>query len=303
MPGELFALFGAMLFGAGHIAVRRAHDEGWNNLNCYLTVTWINFLIYVLGFSLLALTTSLPPIRSEGVLAFAAAGLFTVLLGRYFLFNSIERIGAARAASFRVTSPIVTVSLAYILLSERLTPMAFVGAAIVMLGVWVLTSETSKRGAVREFAQRPERVVLIGIILGLMSSASFGTGQVFRKIGLEYTPIAAFGAMVGSGLAAAFCLAEALRTRKLGEFAKAHRARFAWHLASAGVVTAMAQFSIFLAYEHARVSTASVLGATEPVWTLSWAALLMREQEAPNWTLALSVLLIVGGSALIVGSG
>jgi drug/metabolite transporter (DMT)-like permease len=46
-----------------------------------------------------------------------------------------------------------------------------------------------------------------------------------------------------------------------------------------------------------------VLGATEPVWTLLAATCLMRRQEAPTWILALAILLIVGGAALVVGGG
>ena len=303
MPGEIYALVGAMLFGSAHIAVRKAHDDGWGNHNVLLTLTIINLICFLAGLAYLAIDGQLPPIRTKAVIFFAVAGLFTVLLGRSALFASIERIGAARAASYRVTSPIVTVAMAYVLLGERLSPGAIVGAAVILFGVWLLTRETSSRGTARPTEGKAERVVAIGIALGLASSFFFGAGQVFRKLGLEFTSVPLLGTSVGSAIALLALGSAALRGGRWRAMLAEHRKRFGWQLLIAGLLTAAAQFSIFYSYERARVSTASVLGATEPVWTFVAASLLMRKQEAPTWSLALSIATIVAGAALVVGSG
>src|SRR5215212_10587298 len=114
MPGEIFALFGAMLFGCGHIAVRKSYDDGWTTHTVLLTITIINLLCFLAGLVYTALAGQLPLIYPAAIGFFALAGVFTVLLGRLALFASIARLGAARAASYRITSPLATVSLAYL---------------------------------------------------------------------------------------------------------------------------------------------------------------------------------------------
>jgi drug/metabolite transporter (DMT)-like permease len=303
MPGEIYALFGAMLFGSGHIAVRKAQDDGWSSLNVLLSVTIINLVCFLAALGYIATIGQLPPIHPTAIVFFALGGLFTVLLGRSTLFASIERIGASRAASYRVTSPLATVALAYVALGERLSVGALIGAAIVIFGVLLLTSETRSREMDRETEGRLDRVVLAGIGLGLASAGCFGTGQVFRKLGLEITSVPVVGTSIGTFVALLVIGSAAFRGERWREMIAAHRQRVAWPILVAGLTSALAQYNIFYAYERARVSTASVLGATEPVWTLLAASLLMRRQEAPTWRLALSIAIICGGSAMVVTSG
>jgi drug/metabolite transporter (DMT)-like permease len=132
---------------------------------------------------------------------------------------------------------------------------------------------------------------------------AFGSGQVFRKIGLSYTSVSLLGTLVGTTAALSLFAFDSIRSGSWRELLDPDRLRTAWPLLLSGCLTATAQFSIFYSYEHARVSTASVLGATEPVWTFLVGSLLMRRQEAPTWRLALSIIVICGGSALIVGRG
>jgi drug/metabolite transporter (DMT)-like permease len=302
MPGEIYALFGAMMFGASHLAVRRANSQGWDSHQLLLAAAVINLLMFTTGLSYLVATGQLPPIRVEAIALFVLAGSLTALLGRSMLFMSIARIGAARAASYRVSSPLVTVAMAYLLVGERLNPTALVGAAVVLVGLWQLTRETSGHG------QQPlhavdRRTILIGILLGVLSSFCFGNGQVFRKIALSYTQSAMLGAFVGTLVSLIAFSAIALQGDRRREMAVLLRKGIPWSILIVGLLTGLAQFSIFFSYEHARVSTASVLGATEPVWTFLAASLLMRHQERLNWRLALCILTICAGAALVVGGG
>jgi drug/metabolite transporter (DMT)-like permease len=268
-----------------------------------LAVTIVNQLCFIAAWGWLTWSGDLPPIQIEAVVLFAIAGLLTACLGRWALWAAIERIGAARAASYRVTSPIVTVAMAYLLIGERVSFEALVGGAVIVLGLWLLTGETSGASKARPPKGRTPRGLAIGIALGLASSAAFGSGQVFRKIGLGYTSLPLLGSLVGTAAALAVFALDSNRSGSWRELLDPTRLRTAWLLLLSGFLTAAAQFSIFYSYEHARVSTASVLGATEPVWTFLVGSLLMRRQEAPSSRLALSILVICGGAALIVGRG
>ncbi|MCC7106391.1 MAG: DMT family transporter [Chloroflexi bacterium] len=302
MPGEIFALIGAMLFGAGHVAVRRAHDDGWSTLNVLLSVGAINAGSYVVLVVAEAWLNGRFDLTLSALLALVAAGGLTSLLGRSALWSSIAYIGAARAASYRVTSPVITVAMAYLMLGERVQPRALAGAGVVVLGLWLLSAETGRGELVLPPKGRSRRGVAIGIGLGMTAAIFFGAGQVYRKLGVELGATSMTGALVGSGVALAAFVATSTRQRQWTELARAHQRSFPWPIVLAGLLTTASQYCIFYAYERSRVSTASVLGATEPVWSLLVGTLLMRRQEQPSWKLAASIAIICGGSALVVGT-
>jgi uncharacterized membrane protein len=303
MPGEIYALLGAMLFGVGHLAVRKAHDDGWSNHTVLLTVAIINTVCYTIVVAWLGLTGQLPAVRPEAIGFFALAGLLTTCIGRTTVWASMQYIGASRATSYRMTSPIVTVILAYFLLNERMSVEALLGGVVIIVGLWLLTNETSGSEKTRPLKGQTQKGLLIGVSLGLASSASFGGGQIYRKLGLEFSSAPIIGSLVGSLVSVVMFSGAALRNGRWKEMLDAYRQRFAWPILLAGLLTAAAQFSIFFSYERSRVSTASVLGATEPVWTFLVGSLIMRSQESPTWRLALSIVVIFVGAALVVGKG
>ncbi len=60
-----------------------------------------------------------------------------------FLMNAgIQRLGASPAAIISATGPVMTIFLAYLVLDEQLTTIQFLGAALVMAGVFVVSGKT-----------------------------------------------------------------------------------------------------------------------------------------------------------------
>ncbi len=71
-------------------------------------------------------------------LAMLMAVLSTVI--PTFLMNAgIRRIGASPAAIISAMGPITTIFLAYLILGEQLTHIQFMGAGLVIIGVWVVS--------------------------------------------------------------------------------------------------------------------------------------------------------------------
>jgi drug/metabolite transporter (DMT)-like permease len=54
-----------------------------------------------------------------GVLLYAIAGAFSTYLGRWFFFESIARLGPAKASIFQVSSPLFTVIVAWVCSPRR----------------------------------------------------------------------------------------------------------------------------------------------------------------------------------------
>mgnify|MGYP001151956129 CR=1 FL=1 len=73
-----------------------------------------------------------------GSLAFS--GVFALVLGYIIWYYSVQRVGNARTAVFNNLTPLVGAVFAALLLGERLKPAQAVGAAVVLLGIWLTRS-------------------------------------------------------------------------------------------------------------------------------------------------------------------
>lgn len=72
---------------------------------------------------------------------FALVGLMNYVLGRFFLYQGIERIGASRSSPIVGSSPLFAMVLAVIFLGESPTPAIIAGALTVVAGLYLITSE------------------------------------------------------------------------------------------------------------------------------------------------------------------
>jgi drug/metabolite transporter (DMT)-like permease len=75
--------------------------------------------------------------------ALAMATIATVIPS-YVVNYAIQRIGATRSAILASVGPISTISLAYLLLGERLIPAQIAGAVLIILGVTVVSIEMKR---------------------------------------------------------------------------------------------------------------------------------------------------------------
>jgi len=73
-------------------------------------------------------------------LALVLSGLFGLVFGYLIWYFSVQRVGNARTAAYNYLTPIFTALFAAILLGEALRPVQAVGAAIILVGVWLTRS-------------------------------------------------------------------------------------------------------------------------------------------------------------------
>ena len=65
------------------------------------------------------------------------ASVFSLVIA-YFLYNTgVKRLGASRASVYSCFIPLVGVMVAWAFLKERPLPMQAIGAAVVVIGVWL----------------------------------------------------------------------------------------------------------------------------------------------------------------------
>jgi drug/metabolite transporter (DMT)-like permease len=75
------------------------------------------------------------------ILHLAFLGICCSALGYWFYVRALEVLGVSRSAVFVNFIPVVTVIAGFFLLGERLSPLQWAGAAMVLLGVYLATRE------------------------------------------------------------------------------------------------------------------------------------------------------------------
>jgi len=255
--------------------------------------TSISTVIFLVVIVVLYSGRLLPPLTVMGFFLFALAGLFTSFTGRSFNYAAIRTLGPSRATSIRASSPLITICLAFTFLSERFTPLQFVGAALVIGGVSFLSREVIGRTDLEvqnklipvssDPRDRPKRS-LMGILYALGSVLSFGTGHFLRKLALKEVPSPYWGLAVGTTAA---WLALVAHTALRGRLKETCRNNFnfphlPWFYVIAGVLASSGQLFFYLAIYWTEVSIAMVLASSEPLATLLISRLLLGKEEPMN---------------------
>jgi len=98
------------------------------------------------------------PQSPAGWLAVIAIALVSTVAAITLYFAGLERIGPTRASTLSTVEPLVTVTLAAIVLDETIAPVQLAGGALILAAVIVL-AKTDKTAAQREDAKKAEEGV------------------------------------------------------------------------------------------------------------------------------------------------
>jgi len=227
----------------------------------------------------------------EAFLWFTLAGLTGPSLGRVFMYQSIHRLGVARAVPMMATGPLFTAALAVAFLGERPGPLVWAGTFLIMGGCAAITF---KRKGDTSWDRRYLWMPLVAV-------AGFGVSNIFRKLGIDIVPSPLFGITVTSLAGMIFLLA-------LGQFLPApHRPRLrpgkAWTFYGAcGAVNTLAFLLHFYALRYGDLTIVTPLSSTAPLFALVLSALLLRDVErVTGWILAGTVFLVLGSGLIAWG--
>ncbi len=247
-----------------------------------------------------ALVTALVALACCGALALAAGGwtgeawpfLLAGLVapgGSQLLYvRAVREAGASRTAVVVGAAPLVSVTIALTALREPLRPGLLVGAVLIVAGGLALAGERD----------RPERFRAAGLALALGSAALFATrdnivrwlaedSQVPPQVAASTTLVSG-SILIASYVAAA---AGASLPRRL-------RAAFR-PFALSGVVWGLSYAALFEAFYRGRVTVVSPLVATEALFGVLIAALVLGRSELIGRHVVAGALLVVAGGVLI----
>ena len=281
---EYFSFQAALLFSIAHVFVRRGlvHSNG-------LTGSLISVGISALVFWLLALfLVPLSTLWMPGIGYFVAAGFFAPAIGQTLAYIGMERIGVARAAPIVNTSPIFSSMFAVFFLDEVWLLQNMIGTCLVIAGVIVLSWRKTTEGAWRKK----------DLLYPGLGAVVFGISTTLRKAGITEVqdPLLAAAVTVGTAF---FVLLAIVRIQGGRRVLTLNPQGNRW-LVGAALVNAGAILSFFSALNVGDIVRVEPLVACNPLLTILWTGMFLRQIEAVSGRIVLGAFITVVGTVLVV---
>jgi drug/metabolite transporter (DMT)-like permease len=283
----LLALASAVCFGAMTVALRmglRRHPEP--------DVAAIAMTVVALGVAIAAAIVepgSGELAHPEELVVFALAGLIAPGVSQIFLALAVRDVGAGRTSVLVGSAPLFAATLAILLLDEPFEwPLALGALLIVGAGI-VLAAETV----------RPAHFRLAGVGFALAATIMFSTRDLVVRWYSADAALAsaeAAAAALAAGVLVMLVYSVAIRRGGLGQVLTGQALlRFL----PAGVLFGLSYVLLFEAYYRGKVTVVSPLVATESLWGVLLAALVLGRSELVGPRLVFGAVLVVAGGALI----
>jgi len=296
--GDLFAIASALCFASANVMIVRGAARGDDDNGAFLSLL-LTAAISALGWAAIGLARGFEPVTGRAIAWFAGAGVFTMFIGRVFLFGSVQRLGAMRGSAMKRFNPFFAVILGVLVLGETLSGGMAAGMALIVASFALLVWTSFRRSAGEAIAGDARRL-RAGYALAVVSGLGYAFGYLFRKMGLADAPDAWLGAAVGSVVGAALFAATALFSER---YARAVRATFTranpW-LVGAGTTSSFGQVFYFAALNTLPISRVALIVSMEVFVTLALGAVFLRKHETLTVAVAVAAALGVAGTACIL---
>lgn len=290
MEAVLLAGLAGACFGAMAVATRAALARSGDPDAGALVTTAVAFVASAL------VAVSLNGLGDTGLGAlwpFVVVGVFVPGVSQLVLVRAIRAAGASRAFVLVGTAPLMSAALAVALLRERLTVAIAVGTALVVCGGMLLVRERT----------RPEGFRVGGVVLALLAAALFAlrdNAVRWASVDTGAEPLVAATASLAAAAAAIAAVLVVVSVRR-GSLRTRVRQSLVPFL-PAGVFLALAYDALVAALDRGEVVVVAPLNATQSLWAVLLAALVLGRTEAVGRRLVLAGALVFAGGALVAGS-
>jgi drug/metabolite transporter (DMT)-like permease len=219
--------------------------------------------------------------------AFVLVGMLVPGASQIVFIMAVRDAGPSRAAILIGTAPLMSVLIALTLLGEPFHAALVAGTVLIVAGGAALTRERI----------RPHDFKALGAGLALLCAALFAVrDNLVRWVARDQHPpplAAAAASLLGATIL--LMLYAAVRGRNpMGRLRSA-----AVPFAPVGLALAGGYVCLLEALSRGRVSVVAPLNATQSLWAVAFAAIVLRATEAIGPRLVVTSVLIVAGGALI----
>jgi drug/metabolite transporter (DMT)-like permease len=212
---------------------------------------------------------------------FLLAGLLSPGLAQIFVTVAIRESGSSRVSLIFGTAPLVSVTIALLILNEPASAPLIAGAVLVVAGGVLLARERD----------RPAHLNRVGLVLAFAGATLFAIRDNFVRhlaVGSTTVPpaVAAAAALLGGTVLIAVWARQGIGRRWIP-------------FLPAGVLFGASYVCLFEAYYRGRVTIVAPLVAVESLVGVALSAVFLRQSELVGKRLVFGAALIVAGGALI----
>lgn len=287
--GELAALGSALLWALASVAYGRI---GQTLPPLGLNLSKGVIAIALIGITLVLGRSAIPVISAENVGLLLLSGAVGIGVGDTLYFEAMGRLGVRQALLIKeALAPPMAALLAGLVLAELLSPPAWAGIGLTLLGVLGVISEQTP-----QVKARPQ---LQGISLGILAAGGQAVGAVLSRAALAQTPVPPlWGALLRLLAGVAVLLMWGLGRREIRQWFPGAGSRRLW-LALGLAAFGGTYLGIWLqqvGLKYAPTGVAQTLGATSPLFVLPIAIALGERVSLRAW---LGVLTAVGGIGIL----
>jgi drug/metabolite transporter, DME family len=285
LTAVLLAATSAVLFGLMSVTVRMGL-RGGAPVEVASLVTALTALVVIVGVAVVYVADG-GGVHARGLWPFLLAGVLAPGLSQLFFFHAVRDAGASRTSVAVGVAPLAAVVIALVALHEPARPVLLVGALAIVAGSVALGLEP----------ERPEGFKWAGVAFALVTTLLFASrDDLLRWIATDTKvpplPAAAVAMAGGAITLAAFLLAR----RRVSMSAMWS----AWpSFAVPGLLFGASYAFLFEAYYRGRVTVVSPLVASESLFGVLFAVLLLRRSELVGRHVVFGAVLVVAGAALI----
>ena len=305
--GYVLALSSAFFFALSNLCFRRGlknQGAGTDKQVGLLISILINNLANLFALGLLFLLKPLPSIDTRGIKFFAAAGILASFSGRFLLFSSIERIGAARATSLKITAPLFALVTGIIFLQEIPNIPSITGMGAILTGVFFVSREAQKNLGRQDDSSNSvhfnTKHISVGLFLGILAGLSFGAGNVLRKMGVMHYSEPVVGVAIGSFAALIIVILHLIKEKKVPSLSSLFRKDLMGTFIPGGFMTSLALYFFFYSLQHIPVAVANSIELTEPMFIFLISYFFLQNEEVITLKVVLSYVTIMVGVIVIV---
>ena len=283
MIPEIVAMFSAMGWAGDSVLVRL----GVRRSNIFAAMLMSYLVSVTCIWTYLVATTPLVFLRSRAMVYFLISGCLQPLFARALFYEGITRIGVARAGPLRGAEPLFATIIAVVLLHERPGIMVYLGTALIMGSLWLISG--SRGGA--------DKWRLVDAALPLGAGLVSAISQTLRKEGLKILPNPFVATAIVTSTSLALLISFILLTKRVN-LLRMPRQSFLFFVA-AGCVAVSAQVTNFIAIGQGDLSVIIPLLNTTPLFTVLFSGLFLRSLETLSPRIVVGASLMVGGVVLI----
>lgn len=299
MLGIVLSLLSAAAFAVNAAAARRAVLSASVMQGLAVTVP-LGVPLFFLVAWIFGEAPALLQLPWVAVLWYSAAGIVHFVIGRYCNYAAAAAIGLNLASPIMQCEVLVTLALALTVLGEQMTPLRFIGIALVLFGPGLVAGHDASKGGAKPSALQFKPRYVEGYVYATLAATAYGLSPICVGLALKS---AGHGTVLAGGvvsyIAASLAVGVLLAvTRQGGAMRQIDPRSLRWFLL-AGVCVCLSHVFRYGAMAVAPVSVVTALQRLSSIIRIYVGWLINREHEVFDNSVILATVVATVGAIIL----